>query len=142
MTSAEKQAIVDEARQNVERLASLPKRTATSSRDDVSEHRPRLDTLPTNVSAAIAAAITSERGRLHLLLNELVTAIRAEVDDALAQIREIGAARQTKLAGLVDQLHSLRVENANLRADFAELRASLAVDRGGDQPARRQMIIN
>jgi hypothetical protein len=139
MTNEERGAIMDEARRNIERLADRKPRTVDAGDDALRrwqrmqpEPEPpsrvsKLDTdVPGPVSAAIVAAIAAERAHLHELLIELIGEIQAEADSALAKLKEIGAAREAKLAGVVEQLHQLRIENANARADIAELRAAFA----------------
>jgi hypothetical protein len=147
------QRIMDEARANIERLAELKPRAVADDEDAMArwsrlkpkpeapprEHRLDME-VPGPVSAAIAAAIAAERERLHLLLTELVGEIQSEADAALTALKEINAAREAKLASVVDQLHDLRIENANARAAVAELRAALASGERGkaliEQPAR------
>jgi hypothetical protein len=143
---------------NIEKLGDLkPSSRAPSDGEDALERWRRLapepekpkperqlDTAPVDVNAAIAAAIGAERERLRLLLIEPVGEIRSEADAVMAELKTVAASRESRLAALTAQLHGLRVENANARADIAELRAALASggDRGTallDQPSQ---IIN
>jgi len=77
------------------------------------------------IALRIGEAIGAEREHLRELLVGLVAAIRDEADAALAEMKAISASRETRVVALCEQLHALRVENANARADIAELRMAL-----------------
>lgn len=148
-----RQAIA-EARSRLDRLAKLEprqvddqifRRSQPLEMPEPEPEQPKLDTdLGTMIETRIASAIGAERGYLHALLVELVGEIRQEAAEALDALKEIGAAREAKLAGLVEQLHQLRIENARARADVAELRAALASGGGGraiiEQPTGRESV--
>jgi hypothetical protein len=143
MDQQQQRRVLDEARETAERLAGLKPRPApiegaraTGWRLPEPEPEPRgLDTdLGAMIHNKIAAAV-AERERLHEMLVELTAVIQDEADDAIATLKEIGAAREVKLVGLIEQLHGLRIENAKRRADFADLRAALATRASGRRGA-------
>jgi hypothetical protein len=77
------------------------------------------------IGVRIAEAVAAERERQHELLIELTAAIQDEADAALEQIKTIASARETRIVGMNEELHQVRIDLANARADVAELRAAL-----------------
>jgi hypothetical protein len=158
MTDEQQQRVLREARANVDRLADLKPRPAPTV-EELLQRRPRqmpepepvpeapkLDTdLDRMIEQRIVQAIGAERERLRETLAALVAEIQDEAHDAIVALKVTGAAREVKLVGLIEQLHELRIENARMRGEVAEVASALASARAGKllvEPAAGARIVN